>query len=64
MNMEQYHLGEGDRHRDTRTYGNTQNAEFALPPRSELAAGILKERQLAKKMADIILVSENRSRYV
>jgi hypothetical protein len=46
MNMEHYHPGEGGRHRDTRTYGNTQNAESTLPPRSELAADILDRKKI------------------
>ncbi|MDR1375679.1 MAG: hypothetical protein LBJ45_02610 [Holosporaceae bacterium] len=46
MNIEHYHPGEGGRHRVSRTYGNTQNAESTLSPRSELATDIWDRKKI------------------
>jgi hypothetical protein len=46
MKIKHYHPGEGGRHRHTRSYGNTQNAESTLSPRSELATDIWDRKKI------------------
>jgi hypothetical protein len=46
MKTEHYHPGKGGRHRVSRTYGNTQNSESTLSPRSELATDIWDRKKI------------------
>jgi hypothetical protein len=46
MKTEHYYPGEGGRHRASRTYGNTQNSESTLSPRSELATDIWDRKKI------------------